>query len=75
MAKDKIYLRNTFIAECLYKCNFCVPAVVDVEVGSHNRSTEHTRMSPCYSVNHGGYRPPVDMTGNTEYLVTQQIKW
>ena len=46
-----------------------VPAVVDVEVGSHNRSGEKSGVSPCYSINHGSYRPPMDMSGNTQCLL------
>lgn len=44
---------------------FSVPAVADVEVGGHDRSREQSGMSPSHSINHGGYRPPVDMSGNT----------
>lgn len=43
-----------------------VPAVVDVEVGSHNRSRMHTSMSSCHGINHSGYRPPVDISGSTD---------
>lgn len=43
-----------------------VPAVVDVEIGSHNRSREESSMSSRHSINHSGYCPPVDMPGNTQ---------
>lgn len=45
---------------------FAVPAVVDVEVGGHDGSREQSGMSPCDSINHGGYRPPVDVSGSTQ---------
>lgn len=46
----------------------CVPAVVDVEVGSHDRPREVGGMGPCYSVNHGSYCPPMDVPGITHNL-------
>lgn len=63
--KQNIFTQQSLTAACEYKCILTVPAVVDVEVGSHDRSREQGSMSPCHGINHGSYRPPVDMSGNT----------
>lgn len=63
--KQNLFTQQSLSAACEYKCIVTVPAVVDVEVGSHDRSGEQGGMSPCHGINHGSYRPPVDMSGNT----------
>lgn len=45
-----------------------LPAVVDVEIGGHDGPRQQRGMSPRDSINHGGYRPPVDMSGSTHQV-------